>query len=406
MTFVIKIKKELAHYYQLPEKTRRLLISFLLYSTAYPMVSIFINAYIWKNNQNLPSLIAFHMGKFMIVPVIFFINGLLLKLFKINKLSFFGSFVIALGAISVVFLNNQTVFNFLSMGLLIGIGTGLYWSNRNYLTIKETDEKNRSYFLGLLFSYATIIALVVTLSIGWLIVFGLSYQTLMVVAFFLIIASGAIIYSRNYDSPRIGKLLISRAGFSWNKKRLIHLGLGLVEGLSFFVPSLLILIMLGNEGILGTLTAISSIISSVLIYYYGRKSKPSDHRKYFILSAILSLVFSLLLAIVFNKLTILIFTLLNGLIINFLWLTFMPIVMKNIDSDTINHEDNRFSYILDSEIFLNIGRIFSGLVCLAIAYRAGDINALRYSPVLLSVIQVLLFTYIENMKKVNIKPVI
>ncbi|KKP86043.1 MAG: Transporter, MFS superfamily protein, partial [Candidatus Roizmanbacteria bacterium GW2011_GWA2_35_8] len=354
----------------------------------------------------LPSLIAFHMGKFMIVPIIFFINGLLLRLIKINKLYFFGSLVIALGAISVVFLNNQTIINFLSMGLLIGTGTGFYWANRNYLTIKETNDKNRSYFLGLLFSYATVIGLLVTFSIGWLIVFGLSYQTLMVVAFFLIIASGAIIYSRNYDSPRIGKLLISRAGFSWNKKRLIHMGLGLVEGLSFFVPSLLILTMLGNEGILGTLTALSSILSSVLIYYYGRKSKPSDHRKYFILSVISSLALSLLLAVVFNKLSILIFTLFNGLIINFLWLTLMPIVMKNIDLNTVNHEDTRFSYILDGEIFLNIGRVFSGLVCLAIAYKAGDINALRYSPILLSVMQVFLFIYIENMKKSAIKPVI
>ncbi len=277
------IRKELEHFRSLSSKTQQLLISFFFYSTSYPIISIFINAYIWKNN-NLSYLVVFRMGQFMIVPLIFLVNGILLKKYKINRLYFFGSLITSATVVLIVFLKNNTLFSFFIMGGLLGIGTGLYWANRNYLTIKETNEKNRSYFFGLLFSYSTIVALVVTFSIGWLIVFGLSYQTLIVFAFILIVMSGFIVFKDNYQTPKIGKLFVTRPTSAWQKKRLIHLGLGLVEGLSFFVPSLLILIMLGNEGILGTLTAASSILSAGFIYYYGRKSNIGDHKRYFIFS--------------------------------------------------------------------------------------------------------------------------
>lgn len=404
MNYMINfIKNEISHFRLFPKRTQQLLISFFLYSTSYPIISIFINAYIWRNNNNLSSLVIFRMGQFMIVPLIFFINGILLKKYQINRLFFFGSLIISISLVIIVFLRNNTLFGFFIMGALLGIGAGFYWANRSALTIKETDEKNRSYFFGLLFSYSTLVGLVVTFSVGWLIVFGLSYQSLITIAFILIIMSGFMVLKNHYQTPKINKLFVTRPTYAWNKKRLIHLGLGLVEGLSFFVPSLLILIMLGNEGILGTLTAASSIFSAILIYYYGRKSDIKDHRRYFIISVILNLFFSLLLALFFHKLTVILFTLLNGLIINFLWLTAIPLIMRNIDLDSFNKEEVRFSYILDSEIFLNIGRVFACLLCLFIAFKAGDLFSLRYSPLILSIMQLFLFIYLEEKKNSSVK---
>lgn len=393
------IKNEFIHFQSLSSRTRQLLISFFLYSTSYPIIFIFINAYIWKNNNNLSYLVVFRIGQFMIVPLIFLVNGILLKKYKINRLYFFGSLIISASVVLIVFLKNNTLFSFFIMGALLGIGAGFYWANRNYLTIKETNEKNRGYFFGLLFSYSTVVALVVTFSVGWLIVFGLSYQAIITFAFILITMSGFMVLKNNYQTPKIGKLFITRPTSAWQKKRLIHLGLGLVEGLSFFLPSLLILIMLGNEGVLGTMSAASSILSAIFIYYYGRKSNIGDHKRYFILSVILNLCLSLLLALFFHKLTVILFTLLNGLIINFFWLTASPLIMRNIDLDSFNSEDTRFSYIFDSEIFLNIGRIFAGFLFLFIAFKVGDIFSLRYSPLILSCIQLLLFVYLEGIRK-------
>src|SRR3990167_3193178 len=295
------LRNEISHFKNLPKKAQTLFISFFFYSTAYPIISVFISAFIWKSDNNISYLIFFRIGQFLIVPLAFIIGGILLRVAKIKTLYFIGAIFIAVSSVLIIFIKNKTVIDFLIMGIILGVGTGFYWVNRNYLTVKETNDDNRSYFFGLLFSFATLIGLVVTLLVGWFIVFGLSYQLLMTFAFILIILSGLTVLRMDLESPKIGRLFIHNSSYIWMRKRLIHLGIGFVEGLSYIIPGLLILTMLGNEGILGTLTAVSSIISTVLIYLYGRKSHSKDHKTYFIFSTILSLFLSLLLAVAFNK---------------------------------------------------------------------------------------------------------
>lgn len=393
------IKSEILHFKNLPKKAQELLISFFFYSTAYPIISVFINAFIWKNNSNILYIIFFRAGQFLIVPISFFLTGLLLKRIRINKLYFIGSIVIAVASVLTIFWKNETNLDFFILGGLLGIGTGLYWSNRNYLTMKETNDDTRSYFFGLLFSFATLIGLAVTLFTGWFIVFGMSYQLLILIAFVLISISGYIVYRGSHETPKIGKLFIFDSSYIWMRKRFIHLGIGLTDGLSFFLPGLLILTVLGNEGVLGTLTAASSILSTILIYIYGRKSHSNDHKLYFIISALLGLFSSIFMALAFNKLTVVIYTLLSGLIISFLWLTASPIILKNIDLEVGQIEGKRFSYVLDSEIFLNIGRLASLAVCLMITNMYGVSLSLRFSPLVLSLFQVFLFVYLEKFRK-------
>ncbi|KKP60368.1 MAG: hypothetical protein UR56_C0025G0019, partial [Candidatus Roizmanbacteria bacterium GW2011_GWC2_34_23] len=393
------IKKEILHFKNLPKKAQKLLISFFFYATAFPMISIFINAFIWQNNNNISYLIFFRAAQFFIIPLAFLLGGILLKVARINILYFIGSLFIVISSVLIIFFKNNTTLSFLIMGGLMGLGTGLYWINRSFLTMKETNDGNRSYFFGLLFSFATLIGLVITLAVGWLIVFGLSYGLLMTVAFILIISSGIVVLKMDFETPKIGKLFIRNSSHIWTRKRFINLGIGLVDGMAWVIPGLLILTVLGNEGVLGTLTAASSIISAVLIYYYGRKSHSKDNKTYFIASVILALVTALLIALVFNKFTVIVYSLFNGLIISFMWLTIVPPILKNIDFEVGWIEEKRFSYIFDSEFFLNIGRIISLIVCLFIAFYYGTENSLRFSPLILSILQVLLFVYLEQFKK-------
>ncbi|MBI5122425.1 hypothetical protein HZA75_01045 [Candidatus Roizmanbacteria bacterium] len=200
----------------------------------------------------------------------------------------------------------------------------------------------------------------------------------------------------DFETPKIGKLFIHNSSYIWTRKRFVNLGIGLVDGIAWVIPGLLILTVLGNEGVLGTLTAASSIISAVLIYYYGRKSHSKDNKTYFIANVILALVTALLIALVFNKFTVIVYSLLNGLIISFMWLTIVPPILKNIDCEVGNIEEKRFSYILDTEFFLNVGRIISLAVCLLIANFYGVTNSLRFSPLILSILQVVLFGVLEG----------
>lgn len=393
------IKSEFLHFKSLSQKAQGLIISYFFYGAAYPIINTYINSYIWRNNNNLTSLAIYRLGQFSLTPLIFLINGYLLKKYKIVWLYFFGSLVLAISTVSIVFIKLNSIIDYFILGGLYGVGFGFYWANRNYLTQQETSHKNRNYFLGLNFSINTIISLIIALFSGWLIVFGLSYQALMIFAFILLFVSGFKVFSENYQAFRIGKLTISQPTDKWKIKRLIHLGIGLFEGSAYFLPSLLILSMLGNEGILGTLTALTSILSAVLVYIYGRKVQTKNHRKYFIISVIFGLLSSVILAFFFNWLTIIIYVLLNSLIINFIWLTAGPLIMNNIDVEIVTNEEGRFSYILDGELFLNIGRSTSAVICLIITISISDFAALRYGSLILSAFQVLLFIYLEKFRK-------
>ncbi|KKP32771.1 MAG: hypothetical protein UR23_C0055G0005 [Candidatus Roizmanbacteria bacterium GW2011_GWA2_32_13] len=393
------IKNEFIHFQSLSQKTQGLIISYFFYGAAYPIINTFINSYIWRSNANFSTLAVYRLGHFLLIPIIFFINGFLLKKFKVIWLYFFGSLILALSSISVVFFKINSITDYFILGGFYGIGFGFYWANRNYLTQQETDHTSRNYFFGLSFSLTTIISLIVALASGWLIVFGLSYEALMIIAVILLFISGLKIITSSYQTTNIGKLIITHPTKKWKIKRYIHLGIGLFEGSAYFLPSLLILTMLGNEGILGTLTALASILSAILVYVYGRKSETKSHRKYFIISIIFGLLSSVMLAYFFNWLTIIIYVLLNGLIINFIWLTVAPLIMNNIDVEIVNNEEKRFSYILDGEIFLNIGRSSAAVICLILALSINDAAALRYGSLILSCLQVLLFVYLERIRK-------
>lgn len=393
------IKNESLHFKSLPQKAQGLIISYFFYGAAYPIINTFINSYIWRSNASFSTLTVYRLGHFLLIPIIFLVNGFLLKKFKVVWLYFFGSLILALSSISVILFKINTTVDYFILGALYGIGFGFYWANRNYLTQQETDHASRNYFFGLSFSTTTIISLIVTLASGWLIVFGLSYVALMIFGVILLFIAGLKVVTSNYQTTNIGKLFITHPTEKWQVKRMIQMGIGLFEGSAYFLPSLLILKMIGNEGVLGTLTALASVFSAILIYIYGRKSETEKHRKYFKISIIFGLISSIILAYFFNWLAIVIYVLVNGLVISFTWLTAAPLIMNNIDVEIINSEEKRFSYIFDGEIFINMGRASAAVICLILATFFSDNSALRYGSLILSCIQVLLFIYLEKFRK-------
>jgi len=387
-------KDEINHFRLLPKKSRELLVLIFLYSSAYPIISVYINSYIWKNSVSPYNLPVFRLGLFLTVPVFFALTGILVKKIKVGILYFIGAIIISLSAITVIFLKNNSFLSYLTMGVCLGAGAGLYWANRNYITQKETDEKNRNYFFGLSLSYQTFVNLMITSLIGWLIVFGLSYEFIFSIAFVLIFLSGYRVYINKHENPTIKSIFVKNPSLLWQRKRLLYCGIGLIDGLTFFIPSILILKYLGGEGILGTLTAISSLFSSFLMYLYGRNSNVDNNKKTLIFSLIAVLSFSFIMMAFFNKMTILMYILISGLTINFVWLTMMPIAMRVVDKDTVSKKESAFIYVIDTEAFLNIGRVMSLSIYIFVLFGYGEDMALRMVPFISSLMQSIMYFFL------------
>lgn len=102
------LKNEVNHFKSLPQKARDLLVSYFYFGATYPLIGTFINAFIWRKQGDIISLAFYNIGNTIMLPIIFYFNGHLLKKFKITHLYFFGAILTALIPIMVVFFPKTT----------------------------------------------------------------------------------------------------------------------------------------------------------------------------------------------------------------------------------------------------------------------------------------------------------
>ena len=383
--------KEISHFRQLSQKAQRLLISYFFVGLAGPLVGTFVNAYIFKNQGNLAIFVIYYLGFFLAIPFTFIITGWLLRIVKITYLYFFGTIMLAVSPLFLVFYANFSLIGYFIYGFILGVGVGFHWGNRNYFNQIETVDHERSYYFSVTYASDTVTAIFVSFLAGWLIVFGLDYKVLMIIAFiFLFISASLIVSFPSSKQPDTKKLFIKNPSSGWIGIRALQAGIGIGEGITFFFASLIILSKLGNEGILGTLSALTSLIAAVSLYIYGRKSKTSHQIPVYVYSLIFGFFVSLLYALFFNKLLIVSYVSLIGSIGTFIWLAANPLSMDALDRELKEGKDERYAYILDAEIFLNIGRSFSVLISLLLFFWLGTDFSLRFSPFLLYLIQIIL----------------
>ena len=383
--------KEINHFRKLSQKAQRLLVSYFFVGLAGPLIGTFVNAYIFKNQGNLEVFVVYYLGFFLAIPLTFIINGWFLRRVKITYLYFFGTIMLAVSPLLLVFYANFSLIGYFIYGFILGIGVGFHWGNRNYFNQIETVDHERSYYFSITYASDTVTAIFVSFLAGWLIVFGLDYKILMMIAFvFLFISASIIISFPSSKQPETKKLFIKNPSNNWIGIRALQMGIGIGEGIAFFFGSLIILSKLGNEGILGTLSALTSLIAAISLYIFGRKSKKSHQIPVYVYSLIIGLFISLLYGLFFNKLLIVTYVLFIGSIGSFIWLAANPISMDALDRELKEGKDERYSYILDAEIFLNIGRSIAVLISLLLFYWLGTDFSLRYSPVILYAIQMMI----------------
>lgn len=401
------ISREWKHYNTLSLKTRSLVSSFALRSIAQPLLSLFINSFIWRNTASLWNVAAYNVGFFMFLSVGFYINGLLLKNIKITKLYLIGSIISVISTLALLFFSGTSPWHFLAYGAIFGFGSGLYWSNRNFLTFQETESKQRNYFFSLTTVMGALIALLITFLMGWTIVMGennnwytpnMAYWVFGILASISLIASGVVVLKTDYRSPNIGKLLNLHISSRWTKARFINFNMGLLEGIAFFLPTLLILFYLGKEGVLGTINTIVTLFIVTITYIYGRVAKPRHRKPTYFATLLLYIVLSTLLILSGGPLSILIFVLLGSITRTFQWTTIQPALLDIIDDETKNNKDNQYTFIFDEEVFLNMGRVFSVLILFLIIKMTSEQMGLLATPLLLGVTQLILMSMVWNKK--------
>ncbi len=392
---------------------KKLIWSNLLFGLFNPFYFIFSNTFIFKHsNGNLVYNLVYCSFTFSGIVTGFLINGFLLRRFHVKNQLIFGELLLFL-TITTLFFMPATFLTDISVsffGLFAGIGSGIYWASRNYLTLVNTDDSNRDFFAGLdyiLISAGRIITpFFIGLYIGEGIKHGLfssgfAYSSTLIFAFAAILFSSLMIINEKYKTVQTKKFVFIRYNKEWNNSRLLITLLGFYQGAIFAIPPVFIMKYIGNETTVGTLNSISYILAITIVYIVSSRSK-TEHRTGIIATAALILFTG---AIFYSSLicykSILATSILMVLmfiaepIINF---PVRATIMKAIDD--LKHIEKRddYSYLLDVEFFAAVGRIASMIIFYNLYISLKTSTALSIYIVFVALLQ---FINIPLSKRIN-----
>jgi YQGE family putative transporter len=163
-----------------------------------------------------------------------------------------------------------------------------------------------------------------------------------------------------------------------------------LEGFSYgpliVMPSLIFLHIFKDGGSLGLVESIGILIALVPVYYLGRYTRPR-HRLYILMTAgIILILAALILAVFFNKPAGIIFAFSSKIVFSILLMPFLAIRMRSMNLATPLDKVEEYSYFVDIELFMSMGRIIGLGVFLLAYYYASQILALKYGFLIVGII--------------------
>jgi YQGE family putative transporter len=379
--------------------TKILILTNLIYAFVLPVIDIFVASYIMRNSNDPSKVMMYQLAIYTGIPITFFINGFLLNTVNIKKLFSLGMLLSGVSMVYMMSLDEISYGGLISAGLIMGMSFGLYWANRDYLVLATTSDKTRNFYYGLDTFFYTLTAVIVTIIIGWYLMNGnestsnesvnSGYRVVTGVVFIFTILASIVFHFGDYEKPRNEKFLYFKFHKLWTKMLQMAVLKGLAQGFIVTAPAMLMMKFFASEGALGTAQSVGAIIAAVIMLILGKLSSPKHRLVIFSIGLIFFFLAYFFNALMFNSTGVIIFIFLLLIARPILDIAYFPIQLKVIDILSVIENRNEFSYILNHEFGLYVGRLLGAGTFLGIAYFGNADDALRYALLIIAVIQLL-----------------
>jgi len=389
-----KIKNEIDHFQSQTRNFRILIFTNLVYALVLPVIDIFVAAYIMRNSNDTSKVVIYQLAIYSGIPLTFILNGFLLKHFNIRKLYSAG---MMLSGVAMIIMMSFQILDLTGIGIAgitMGMSFGLYWSNRDYLALAITNDKNRNYYYGLETFIYTIIAIVIPATIGWFIQSKTgdaekhdAYIIITGIVFVITILASVVCFRGKFENPAQKQYVFFKFHPLWYKLLSLATFKGLAQGFLVTAPAMLIFKLLGEEGALGNAQSIGAVLAAIIIYLIGRFSKPSDRIKIFSVGLILFALGACLNGFLYNQTGVIVFLLLLLIAKPLMDLAYFPIQLRVIDIVSRIEKRGEFAYILNHEAGLYLGRLCGAGTFLALYYTLSEDFALRYAIGIIALLQ-------------------
>ncbi len=388
---------EIAFFKSHPKPMRVLLLTNLIYALVMPIVELFVGAYIMRNSSDLSLVVIFQLAVYTGIPLTFLINGYLLNGVKIAWLYSLGMLLSGVSMFAMMSLNELSTFGIFFAGLIMGLSYGFFWANRDFLALNTTNDSNRNYYYGIETFFYTITGILVPLGAGAFIAatdennwfagnVNVAYYYLTVFVLVLSILASILVHQGNFQNPKRAPFLFFKFDNLWNQMLKLSALKGVAQGYIVTAPTMLILSLVGKEGALGLIQSIAAFFSAILLYILGRVSKPEHRLTIYFIGCILFVIGAAFNALLYSSLGVILFILCLVFARPLLDIAYFPIQLKVIDIVAAKEGRNEFSYILNHEFGLYVGRLFGCGLFILLARYVSEYVALRYALLFIAVI--------------------
>ena len=401
-----KLKAELSHFKSQSHNFKVLTLTNLIYSIVLPVIDIFVAAYVMRSSNDPVKVVIYQLTIYTGIPLTFFLNGYLLRKFSIKTLYSLG---MMLSGVSMMVMMSLTTLDNTGIGiagLIMGMSFGFYWANRDFLALAMTNDDNRNYYYGLETFFYTIIAVVIPVLIGWFIELyagtgdaGLAYKIVTGFVFVVTVFASIMCYRGNFTNPTEKKFVFFKFDPYWYKLLRLASLKGLVQGFLVTAPAMLIMLLVGKEGALGTAQSVGAIIAAIAMYIIGRNTSPKHRLYVFGTGLVLFAVAAIINGILYSSTGVILFMLFLLLAKPLLDLAYFPIQFSVIDILTKKEKRSEFAYILNHEAGLYVGRLIGAGTFLILAYSFSVEIALRYAIVIVALLQLLSYWVAKDIIK-------
>jgi MFS transporter, YQGE family, putative transporter len=398
--FKSKLLSEYNFFLSVPQNMRILLITNMIYAFVLPVLEIFVGAYIMRNSNSPVTVAIYQLCVYTGIPITFLLNGYLFRKLSIVKLYSIGMLLSGITLFIMMSFNYLSLIMVGTAGLMMGVSYGFFWSNRDFLAINTTNDSNRNYYYGLETFFYTLTAILVPFIVGSFLSFsvghswfagkiGTSYKIIALLVFLLTILSTAVLHKGTFSNPKLKDFIFFKFDRLWNKMLVLACLKGLVQGYLVTAPAILVMRLVGNEGSLGIIQSISGIITALVLYILGRITGPKHRIYIFSAGYIIFFIGTLFNGIMFSTVGVMIFILCKVLFQPLHDIAYFPIQMKVINVLSEKEKRSEFAYIFNHEFGLYLGRFLGLGIFIYLAYYVSEIFALKYSLLLVAVIQLL-----------------
>ena len=377
-------------------RERLLLLSFFFFGLASPIFLLFTNTFLWKENASPMAMITYNVGIYIGVALGFIANRTLLLKFPARALYQVSCVLQGIAPLILVWFSPKSATSILGLGLCFGLSAGLYFANRNFFTSLITQGKHRFAFLSLDTAMATVSAVLSPLLVGWYLTFAQMQQHVPITSAYLhtaivglvfLLCAGAFIYVPEGEAQQSTKrIFIGNASKRWNAVRLMDFVGGLAHGVFMTIPFLAALTLLTAEVSIGKMQSGATLIGALSIYVVGKYRTKIPHGALIGIWLVVSVIAGGLIAYAFSAWSVVAAAILAGAVGPLYRTSTAHLMYEAVDKES---DTERASFLLDREIFIDVGRVVALIGCGVALHFSYDVT-LRYGYLFATAIHIAL----------------